>query len=529
MSTLVPVRRALLSVSDKTGLVPFARALRELGAEIVSTGGTARALADAGLDAIAIERVTGFPEIMDGRVKTLHPAVHGAILACRGEGAHKEAMARHGIAPIDLVCVNLYPFERTAASGAGADETIEEIDVGGPAMIRAAAKNHRWVAVVTDPAQYERIIAEMREQRGATTLALRTELAAAAFARTAAYDAAIAAWMARGADRDESRLPERLALSYVRRALLRYGENPHQRAAVYADPAASGPSLATARLLHGKPLSYNNLADAASAMRLAQDLAAAFPGARAAVIVKHTNPCGAAVAESAAAAFDRAYEGDPLAAYGGVLAMSSAIDEEAAQRIADGQRFLEVIVAPSFADRAAEALGRRWANVRLLVPESAGGGAIGPALEHRTIPGGLLAQERDATIEDPAAWTLAAGPPPGAAARSDALLAWIAAKHLTSNAIALAAGGRLAGAGAGQMDRVTACRLAVEKAGPRARGAAAASDAFFPFSDGPRVLIDAGVACIVHPGGSKRDDETFALCAERGVTCLLTGVRHFRH
>jgi phosphoribosylaminoimidazolecarboxamide formyltransferase/IMP cyclohydrolase len=530
MPDLVPIRRALLSVSDKSDLVPFARSLVEHGARIISTGGTARALADAGIEVIPVDRVTGYPEMMDGRVKSLHPSIHGGLLARRDVDDHIRAMRDHGIEPIDLVCINLYPFEQTILrDGVTRDEAIEQIDIGGPAMIRSASKNHDFVTVVTSPRQYDRVVSEMRRHEGATTLELRRDLAAAAFTRTAEYDTAISAWM--GTRRPES-FPPMLRLTYAHHADLRYGENPHQQAAVYANPASAEPSVVKARLLHGKPLSYNNLHDGAAALQLVQDLHLSEFDACAAAIIKHANPCGAAVAGSLAEAFERAYDGDPLAAYGGVLAMSTVVDDVAAACIVEGRKFLEVIIAPGFHEAARTMLAERWKSARLL---AVGDLHHSPAshMDYKSIPGGMLVQERDLRGADVADWSHAAGPPPNEQLIREAAFIWMVCKHLRSNAIAIGAGGQMIGAGMGQVDRVNACRLAVDRAGDRARlddrHVIAASDAFFPFPDGPTILIDAGVTCLVHPGGSKRDQETIDLCNQRQVTCLLTGVRHFRH
>ncbi len=529
MSDLVPIRRALISVSDKADLVTFAQGLADLDVEIVSTGAPAAALAEAGLRPIAVESVTGFPEMMGGRVKTLHPAIHGAVLARRDVDGDRKALQEHDIHPIDLVCVNLYPFERTIrAENVTPPEAFEQIDIGGPALVRAAAKNHRFVTVLTSPGQYEEVLGELRANRGATSIELRRRLAAAAFARTAAYDAAISRWMC---TRSEEPLPALLDVRLTRDRELRYGENPHQEAALYADGASAGPSVVRARVLHGRPLSYNNVQDAAAALDLVVDLQRSFPDRASAAIIKHTNACGAAVAGTPAEAFERAYASDPAAAYGGILAIGRVVDEAAARRIGDGPKFLEVIVAPDFEGPALELLRDRWANVRLI--------AVGSvehrgdrAIDYRSIPGGALAQERDSKLTDPHTWRHATGPAPSERLLRDALFVWTIAKHLKSNAIAIGHEGRLLGAGSGQVDRVTACRNAIEKAGARLReapAAIAASDAFFPFPDGPKLLIDAGVKCLVHPGGSIRDAETIDLCKERGVTCLLTGLRHFRH
>jgi phosphoribosylaminoimidazolecarboxamide formyltransferase / IMP cyclohydrolase len=530
----VRIGRALLSVSDKTGLVELARALAALGVELVSTGGTARALADAGLDVRDVADVTGFPEMMGGRVKTLHPRVHGGILGVTHDPDHADAMEQHGIEPIDLVCVNLYPFERAAADpGATDDELIEQIDIGGPAMIRSAAKNHERVAVLTDPAQYGAFIDGLRAHDGCTTREQRRELAVEAFARTARYDAAIALRLG-----TEDALPERMVVALERHDTLRYGENPHQIGAVYARAGApDGPALTRADVLHGKALSYNNYNDASAAVALAWELHRLDPARTSAAVVKHTNPCGGATARDNVEAIDGALLGDPLAAYGGILACTTTIDAGAATRLCAQGVFLEVIAAPTFDDDALEILRAHSKNVRLLTLGDFPADAPSGVTLRSIVGGDVLAQEADAPAIDASAWAHPAGPEPGDDIRAHAGVVWAMAKHLSSNAIAIGgapAGARsdlvrLFGAGAGQMDRVASCRLAIEKAGERARGAIAASDAFFPFPDGPELLIDAGVTTIVHPGGSKRDDETFALCERRGVTCLTTGVRHFRH
>lgn len=532
MTQLSRVRRALISVSDKNDLVPFAKALAGFGIEIVSTGGTAESLRQAGIDVIAIDQVTGFPEMMDGRVKTLHPAIHGALLGRRDVDAHMQAMVEHDITPIDLVCVNLYPFEKTILKpGITTEEAIEQIDIGGPSMLRSAAKNYAFVTVVTSPEQYDRVANELRENDGATTYELRRELAAAAFTRTAQYDTAISAWMA--THRPEA-FPSMLRLSYALQADLRYGENPHQKAAVYSNPASPEPSVINAKLLHGKQLSYNNVNDGAAALELIQELDLVCAGKAAAVILKHANPCGAAVADDIATAFDRAYAGDPLAAYGGILAVNRQVDIAAAKVISEGQKFLEVIIAPSFDDDALGMLAERWKNVRLLAVGSLAHSG-NRKLNYKSIPGGMLAQERDMKLPDVRQWRHVAGPQPDERLLSDAAFVWTITKHLKSNAVAIGRDGQLLGGGMAQVDRVTACTLAVQRAfsngkpEANAQPAIAASDAFFPFADGPQILIDAGIKCIVHPGGSIRDDDTIDLCQQRGVTCLLTGTRHFRH
>lgn len=529
MTMTATVRRALLSVSDKTDLVPFARALQERGIEIVSTGGTHRALTEAGLAPKEVATLTGFPEMMDGRVKTLHPAVHGGILFRRDDPDHTKALESHDMGPIDLVCVNLYPFERTIRTeGTSTEEAIEQIDIGGPSMLRSAAKNHEFVTVVTTPDQYDRVINDLDQNDGSTSIELRREFAATAFARTAEYDATIAAWMSQTS---AQRFPAVLRLNYTGQRELRYGENPHQLGAVYRDPAYKGPSVVSAELLSGKPLSYNNLLDAAAALELVQDLHDLDDEAVAA-IVKHTNPCGAGRGGDASAAFTAAHAGDPLAAFGGILAIDRSLDEATAKVIVEQSRFLEVVIAPEFTTEGVELLSARWPNCRLL--------AVGPindqgqeSVSLRSIPGGLLAEDRDTHPFSASDLRHLAGPEPDDALCKAAGLASTVVKHLKSNAVCIATPERLLGAGAGQMDRVAACRIAVEKASAGIESSdgpiIAASDAFFPFPDGPEILIDAGATCIVHPGGSKRDDETFELCERRGVTCLLTGVRHFRH
>ncbi len=539
MSELVRVTRALLSVSDKTDLIPFARALVQHGVELISTGGTARALSDAGLPVTPIDAVTGFPEMLDGRVKTLHPAIHGGLLGLRASPEHVATMKSHGIRPIDLVCVNLYPFERTIAREGVTDaEAIEQIDIGGPSMIRSGAKNFASVAVVTSADQYDRVVSELAANQGCTSGRLRADLAAAAFSRTSQYDAAIASYLGK---RDGVAFPPVLSQRLVKQEELRYGENPHQRAALYVDPTTRETSITTAKQLHGKQLGYNNILDAAAALDLVAMLrgvaTSAGPSAVGACVVKHTNPCGAAVASTGAGAIDAAIAGDPLAAYGGILACNHVIDAAGAERITREGTFFEVVIAPAYTPEAAAMISKRWANVRILETGPFRAGTAG-RIELRSIAGGLLAQDRDTQVGDPERWTHAAGPKPDAAMLGQASMLEVVCRALSSNAVVIGGcdasvpgGGavRLFGAGAGQMDRVASCRIAVEKAGAMARGGIAVSDAFFPFADGPGLLIDAGVRAIVHTGGSKRDQETLDLCEKRGVTCLITGVRHFRH
>ena len=544
------MQRALLSVSDKSGLVEFAQALAANGVEIVSTGGTAKALMAAGISVVPIEKLTGFPEMMDGRVKTLHPRVHGGLLGRRDVPEHVAAMKEHGIAPIDLVCVSLYPFANTIAkAGVTEEEAIEQIDIGGPAMIRSASKNYEFVTVVTSPDQYARVVADIAANHGATTPTLRKQLAAEAFDHTAKYDTMIAAWMARveanaganiGANVGANELPDTIQVALTRKAKLRYGENPHQYAALYRDMAQQDGGIVDAHTVEGKPLSYNNILDAAAAFELVKDLVALTTrGANgvAACVVKHTNPCGAAIGANAADAFDKAYAGDPLAAYGGIVAISARLSAADATNIAKPDRFLEVVVAESFEPEAVAILAARWKNVRLLAVGSMRRAPTN-ALQLRSVPGGVLVQERDGAVDAATEFKLTAGPAPSEALRQDAEFLAVIAKHLKSNAVCVGAQQTLWGAGAGQMDRVASCKHAIEKAQLKLQASiahpttivvTAASDAFFPFDDGPRILIDAGVKCLVHPGGSKRDGDTETLCKNRGVTLLVTGMRHFRH
>jgi len=528
---LVKVTRALISVSDKTGLIDLARALIAHHVEIISTGGTAAALAQAGIPVTPIDAVTEFPEMMDGRVKTLHPKVHGGLLAVRNNPAHVAAMKEHGIAPIDLVCINLYPFEATIAKpDVTLHDAIENIDIGGPSMVRSAAKNSNHVLILTSPAQYAQAISALTEHACHTTLALRRSCAAQAFATTAAYDAAISSylgeqWLA------SDELPTRLNLALSRSGSLRYGENPHQSGSLYTGPALLGTGIPQATQLHGKELSYNNINDAAAALALSRQLATLSPHSTSAVIVKHANPCGAATASSPLQAISDAIAGDPLAAYGGIIAVSTRIDEAAATRLCSKEVFFEVVIAPDYSPAALEALRTRWQNLRILkVPATLND----PTLELRSVAGGILVQRPDRTLAAGAALVHAAGPVPTPAQLAVARFLEPVCRALTSNAVCIGGMGdnatpRLFGAGAGQMDRVASCTLAVAKAAANARGAVAYSDAFFPFADGPTILADAGITCMVHPGGSKRDQDTFDLCNARGITCLTTGIRHFRH
>jgi phosphoribosylaminoimidazolecarboxamide formyltransferase/IMP cyclohydrolase len=521
---LVPVRRALLSVSDKTGLLEFAGALaREFHVELISTGGTARFLRDGGLKVKDVSEVTGFPEMMDGRVKTLHPKIHGGLLALRDNSEHTRAMEGHGIVPIDLVCVNLYPFQQTIEKpGVTLEDAIENIDIGGPAMIRSAAKNHRFVLVVTEPGRYEKVLGDLRKHSGSSCGEHRFKQAQRAFAHTAAYDAAIAGYLQKQIDSEN--LPERLQLGLTRRQVLRYGENPHQKAALYVDDRKSNEaSVARATQLHGKELSYINLLDADAALASVKEFTDP-----AACIVKHATPCGCAAAENPADAFRRAFEGDPLAAFGGIVAMNRPIDRATAVAITSIDKLLEVIVAPGYADDALALLKERWKNVRLLEVEPLG--VIDRSELHmHKIAGGFLLQERDLAGIDEMTWKTVSKRAPTPAELADLKFAWLVCKHVKSNAIVVCKDRMLLGAGAGQMDRPSAARLAIEKAGTRVKGAVAASDAFFPFPDGPQLLLDAGVTAIVHPGGSLKDQDTINLVDERGAAMVLTGQRHFKH
>lgn len=568
----VPVRRALISVYDKTGLLPLAHALADAGVEIVSTGSTAATIAAAGLAVTPVEEVTGFPECLEGRVKTLHPAVHAGILADRRKPDHLDQLATLGVTPIDLVVVNLYPFTDTVASGAPFDACVEQIDIGGPTMVRAAAKNHPAVAVVTSPDRYEDVAAAVRE--GGFTLAGRRRLAAEAFAHTAAYDAAVSTWMAaqieagdvaHATDSAEVEVsgpaapPAYVGVGYERLASLRYGENPHQRAAVYRIAGASG-GVAGARQLHGKAMSYNNYTDTDAAVRAAYDHGQAVTVA----VVKHANPCGIAVsaAGDVAEAHRKAHACDPVSAYGGVIATNTVVTAEMARQIKP--IFTEVVAAPAFDDEAVEILSTKK-NLRLLLVEA----PQREGYEIKQVSGGAVIQERDvldAAGDDPSTWTLAAGPAADDALLADLVFAWRSVRAVRSNAVLLAHDGATVGVGMGQVNRVDSCKLAVERANTlgarstgdaaldgsqqekgavggadaadvlagaavpqRARGAVAASDAFFPFADGLQVLIDAGVRAVVQPGGSIRDQEVIDAAQAAGVTMYLTGTRHFSH
>jgi phosphoribosylaminoimidazolecarboxamide formyltransferase / IMP cyclohydrolase len=468
--------------------------------------------------------VTGFPEMMDGRVKTLHPKVHGGLLALRDDPGHAASMKAHGIEGIDLLCVNLYPFTQTVAKpGVSLEEAIENIDIGGPAMVRSGSKNHRYVTVVTDPGRYADVLQDLREHSGSSSAGLRFAQAQRAFAHTAAYDAAIATYLG-GKMAGADDLPETMSLNLTRKQPLRYGENPHQKAALYVDGGASAPgygSVAFAKQLHGKELSYINLLDADGALAAVREF-----DRPAACIVKHTTPCGCAVAGDIGTAFTRAFAGDPLAAFGGIVALNRVVDAAAAAAITSIDKLLEVIVAPDYSPEGLELLRSRWKNCRLLAV-----GPVGrsPERHMHKIVGGYLVQEGDGLGLEEAGWKVASKRPPTAQELDDLRFTWLVCKHVKSNAIAIGGGGMLYGAGAGQMDRPSAARLAIAKAADRAKGAVAASDAFFPFPDGPQLLLDAGVTAIIHPGGSLKDQETIDLVDRLGAALVLTGQRHFKH
>lgn len=513
---LVPIRRALVSVSDKTGLVELARALARAGVEIVSTGSTAKTIAVAGYPVTQVGELTGYPESLDGRVRTLHPLVHSGLLADLRLESHEAELAAQGIAPFELLVSNLYPFAETVASGVEPDAAVEQIDIGGPAMVRAAAKNHANVAVVTSPAGYADIVDAL--DAGGTTLRQRRELALLAFRHTARYDVAVASWLGAelAPDDEGSGFPGWLGATWDRVTPLRYGENSHQRAALYATPGAAG--IAQATQLGGKEMSYNNYVDADAALRAAFDHATPTVA-----IIKHANPCGIATADTIADAHAAAHACDPVSAYGGVIAANRPITKEAAESIAP--IFTEVVIAPGFEPEALAILQAKK-NLRLLeLPAE----FARSDFELRQISGGILAQESDTHFEPAVQWKLVAGEPADAATLADLQFAWIACRAVKSNAILLARGEASVGVGMGQVNRVDSCRLAVERAGDRAAGSVAASDAFFPFDDGARILMDAGVTAIVQPGGSIRDDDVIAAATELGVTMYFTGERHFFH
>ncbi len=534
----VTIKTALISVSDKTGVVDFAKALAQLGVRIISTGGTAKKLAEAGLKVVSIDSVTGFPEMMDGRVKTLHPKIHGALLGLRDKKEHTSAMAQHGIEPIDLVCVNLYPFEATVARpDCTLEEAIENIDIGGPSMIRSAAKNHRYVTVVTNPRQYSQVIEQMRSNHGAVTDNLRAELARAAFGLTAAYDAAISGYLN---DKGGVEYPDRVSIALTKGMGLRYGENPHQTAALYKLAPSAEPSVCNGKLLEGgTEISFNNLLDADAAFELVKEF-----DEPAAVVVKHLNPCGCAIDDDICVAYRKAYEGDVVSAFGGIIALNRKVEVELARTIMESYSrfgkalgasgfFAEVVIAPQFDDDAVEIMRtlKTWGSrVRLIETGPIDRAEINTGeYDARCIIGGLLLQERDLTGWEPAALTYPTRAKPTPEQLDDLRVAWLVAKHTKSNTIILAKHKRILGVGAGQMNRVESGLLAMKQAGAEAKDAVMASDAFFPFPDNVDNAAKAGIAAIVQPGGSKKDDEVIAAADKHGIAMVFTGKRHFKH
>jgi phosphoribosylaminoimidazolecarboxamide formyltransferase / IMP cyclohydrolase len=517
MNGVRPIRRALLTPFEKTGLVEFAAALAGRGVELVASGGTARVLTDAGIEVTRVEDVTGSPEMLDGRVKTLHPSIHGGLLADRRNPEHVRQLEDLGIAPFDLLVAGLYPFRETVASGAPFDAVIENIDIGGPAMVRAAAKNFESVGVVVDPARYDDVVAEI-DAEGGLSHATRRALAADAYAHTAAYDAAVASWFAQqeAAGPHDAALPTFVGLAYEKVGELRYGENPHQRGALYREAATPGP-LGGASVLQGKDMSFNNWLDAVAAY----ELVGALPEGSA-VIVKHNNPCGAAAHDTLAGSYRAAFDCDPVSAFGGIVAFRGDVDGDAAQAMADV--FTEVVIAPSYTAASSAAFAER-PNLRVVAAPL----PSGAALDVRSIPGGALVQDRDLLTETRPEWKVVSSREPTEREWDDLSLAWTIAWRVKSNAIVLVKDGATVGVGAGQMSRVDSSWIATRKAGARAEGSALASDAFFPFPDALEVAAEAGCTAVIHPGGSKGDEEVLAAAESRGMTVVLTGARHFRH
>lgn len=542
------VRRALLSVSNKDGLIPFAQSLRELSFELISTGGTASALSGAGIPVLNVSDVTGFPEMLEGRVKTLHPGVHGGILAERSKSAHMEAIASHNITPIDLVCVNLYPFAATVAKpGVKLEDAIENIDIGGPAMIRSAAKNHNDVMVVVDPADYGSLIAELQSSEGGvgqSSLTTRRRLAAKAYTHTAQYDTTISQWLTQRFTQEKQNnaaseaapaavLPAAFAINYAKAQDCRYGENPHQAAAFYIAPHVTEPCVANARQIWGKELSFNNIYDLNGALETVKEFSE--EDRPAAVIIKHTNPCGAALGATLADAFQKARMGDPISAFGGILATTQTLDVATAEAITGKNTFFEAIIAPGYEADAIHILKERkaWgANLRLLeVPDLRGwrvrAGATGP--DFKRVVGGVLVQTPDHIVITADKLEVVTDRAPSPEEIEELLFAWRIVRHVKSNAIVFTTERQIVGVGAGQMNRVRSVKLAVEQAGELARGAVMASDAFFPFPDGPEAAAAAGITAIIQPGGSKKDQETIDVCNKNGIAIVTTGVRHFLH
>lgn len=550
---ILPIRRAVLSVHNKQGIVELAKALLGWGVEILSTGGTARLLKDNQIPVTPIEKLTGFAEMLDGRVKTLHPAVHGGILANRGKPHHLEQLQKAGIAPIDLVVVNLYPFEQAVARGeCTLEEAIEEIDIGGPCMIRASAKNHQYVLVWCEPT-YDGLLAELKEHKGASSLAFRRASAARVFARTSCYDAMIAQYLTRASGpADGERLPDLLPVPLRKKQCLRYGENPHQHAAlyeqVYAGPASNEANLVKAQVAGDKEMSFNNYYDANAALELIKDLSFYMPYAAACVFMKHNNPCGAATAKDPLEAYRQAYLADPIATMGGVLAMNRPVTRALAEAVmgsldrwgkeAGAHAFLlEVWLAPSFEADAVTYVqqAKAWGKgVRLISTGPMNYPRLAEERDFRRITGGMLVQQRDLAGLDEDDWQTVTHRAPDAQQLSDLQLAWLVAKHTHSNAIVIAKDGQVIGTATGQASRLTACRLAVQLAKENGHthklaGAVAASDGFFPFKDAPQVLLGAGITAIIHPGGSKRDEESVAVCDEADAVMIMTSARHFKH
>ncbi|MFA5784454.1 MAG: bifunctional phosphoribosylaminoimidazolecarboxamide formyltransferase/IMP cyclohydrolase [Phycisphaerae bacterium] len=533
----VKINTALISVSDKTGVVEFAKKLAAYKVKIISTGGTAKALADAGIKVTPIDEVTGFPEMMDGRVKTLHPKIHGALLGLRDKDEHVAAMKKHAIEPIDLVCVNLYPFEQTIAKeNCAFEDAIENIDIGGPSMLRSAAKNHKFVAVVTSPAQYVRVIAEMQGSNGSVSHALRAELAREAFSLTASYDAAISAYLNKRASVE---YPQRLSIAVTKALDLRYGENPHQSAAYYKRTNCTETSVSSGKILDGgREISFNNLLDTNAAFELVKEF-----DEPAAVVVKHLNPCGCAIDDDICEAYRKAYEGDVTSAFGGIVALNRKVDEKLAQTIMESYSrfgktrgaagfFAEVIIAPQFDQDAVEIIRtlKSWGqNVRLVETGPIAQSRDADEYDVRCVVGGILLQKRDLVGWEPDLLTYPTKKRPTAEQLEDLHIAWLAAKHTKSNTIVLAKNKRIIGVGAGQMNRVESGLLAFKHAGEETQGSAMASDAFFPFPDNVDNAAKVGVACIAQPGGSKKDDEVITAADKYGIAMVFTGKRHFKH
>ncbi len=514
------VNRALISVSDKTDVVWLARQLEEMGVEIISTGGTYKLLSQEGVTVTPVAEVTGFPEMLDGRVKTLHPKIHGGILADRSKPEHMRQLEFQKIGPIDLVVVNLYPFAQTVAKpGVTREDAIENIDIGGPTMVRAAAKNHEHVAIVVNPARYHEIVEEMRRSGGELSSEALRALAREAFAHTAAYDAMISDYLSKEVEVEPgAELPDRVSLSFDRVATLRYGENPHQSAALYAETRAEGVSLASAPQVAGPALSFNNILDGEAAWNCSLEF-----DRPACVIIKHNNPCGAAVSDNLALAYQKAFDCDPASAYGSVIAFNRSVDKACAEAMLDN--FIELLIAPRFEPDALATLTARK-DIRMI---ELGEGRPAGGMDCRRIRGGLLLQDYDTDPYDVSTWRVMTSKAPSDEQWEDLLFAWKVAKHVKSNAILLARGGATVGVGAGQMSRVDAASIAVEKAGDRASGCSVASDAFFPFPDAVEKVVSAGALAIAQPGGSKRDEEALAVCESHGVSMVFTGRRHFRH